>query len=136
MQTQNRIFDDIARLFSNAAGAAQGVREEIEVLVRGQAERWAAELDLVTREEFEAVRAMALAARAEADALAQRTAQLEAALAQAGLTGAQPPSHGMGGSAAPLPSPGATDAVPSDAGEVETPLASGGEEGPGPQPGI
>jgi BMFP domain-containing protein YqiC len=81
MQTQNRIFDDIARLFANAAGAAQGLREEVEVLVRGQAERLFAEFDLITREEFEAVRALAAAAREEAEALAARVAMLEAALA-------------------------------------------------------
>ena len=81
MQTQNRIFDDIARLFANAAGAAQGLREEVEVLVRSQAERLFAEFDLVTREEFEAARALATAAREEAEALATRVAALEAALA-------------------------------------------------------
>lgn len=81
MQTQNRIFDDIGRLFANAAGAAQGLREEIEVLVRSQAERLIAEFDLVTREEFDAARAMAAAARDEAEALAARVAALEAAIA-------------------------------------------------------
>jgi BMFP domain-containing protein YqiC len=80
MQTQNRIFDDIARLFANAAGAAQGLREEVEVLVRSQAERLFAEFDLVTREEFEAARALAAAAREETEALAARVAALEAAL--------------------------------------------------------
>lgn len=106
MQTQNRFFDDIARLVSNAAGAAQGLREEVEVLVRGQAERLIAEFDLVTREEFDAVQALAAGARAEADDLARRVAALEAALAGRGaaaedalagsLTGAapQPPAAG------------------------------------------
>jgi BMFP domain-containing protein YqiC len=96
MQTQNRIFDDIARLFTNAAGAAQGLREEVEVLVRSQAERLFAEFDLVTREEFEAARALAAAARGEADSLAVRVAALEAALAAGGrqTTKASPAASG------------------------------------------
>jgi BMFP domain-containing protein YqiC len=98
MQTQNRIFDDIARLFANAAGAAQGLREEVEVLVRSQAERLFAEFDLVTREEFEAVRALAAAAREEAEALAARVAALEAALATGGKA---PGKTGSGGKPAP-----------------------------------
>ncbi len=113
MQTQNRIFDDIARLFANAAGAAQGLREEVEVLVRGQAERLFAEFDLITREEFEAVRALAVAARAEAEALAARVAALEAALAaennenmKSGNAAADDgPAHGD--RADPGPAPGA-----------------------------
>ncbi|MFN4354724.1 accessory factor UbiK family protein [Parvibaculum sp.] len=78
-QTQNRIFDELGRLFTNAAGAAQGVRQEIETVIKGQAERLIADMDLVTREEFEAVRAMAQLAREENEALKARIEALEAA---------------------------------------------------------
>lgn len=78
-QTQNRLFDELARLFTNAAGAAQGVRQEVETLMRSQAERLVADLDLVSREEFEAVRAMAQLAREENEALRARIEALEAA---------------------------------------------------------
>lgn len=78
-QTQNRIFDELGRLFTNAAGAAQGVRQEVETVLRGQAERLIADMDLVTREEFEAVRAMAQLAREENEALKARIEALEAA---------------------------------------------------------
>ena len=79
MQTQSKILDDFARLLTNAAGAAQGVKEEIETLVRQQVERFLAEFDLVTREEFDAVRAMAVKAREENEDLATRLAALEEA---------------------------------------------------------
>ncbi|PKQ01656.1 MAG: hypothetical protein CVT73_22290 [Alphaproteobacteria bacterium HGW-Alphaproteobacteria-12] len=78
-QTQNRIFDELGRLFTNAAGAAHGVRQEIETVLRGQAERLIADMDLVTREEFEAVRAMAQLAREENEALKARLDALEKA---------------------------------------------------------
>jgi BMFP domain-containing protein YqiC len=77
--TTNRILDDIARLATDAAGAAQGVRREVETVVRSQIERLLRELDVVSREEFEAVREMALLAREENDKLAARLAALEAA---------------------------------------------------------
>jgi BMFP domain-containing protein YqiC len=80
-QTQNRVLDGIAQLFTNAAGAAQGVRQEVETVIRSQAERLIADLDLVPREEFEVVRAMASLAREENEALKTRIAALEAALA-------------------------------------------------------
>lgn len=76
--TSSRILDDIARLATDAAGAAQGVRREVETVVRTQIERLLRELDVVTREEFEAVREMALLAREENDKLAARLAALEA----------------------------------------------------------
>jgi len=69
-QTSNRLFDDLARLVTDAAGAAQGVRREVEQAVRSQTERIVQTMDLVTREEFEAVRAMAEKARAENERLA------------------------------------------------------------------
>ena len=74
----NRILDDIARLATDAAGAAQGVRREVETVVKTQIERLLRDLDVVTREEFEAVREMALLAREENDKLAARLAALEA----------------------------------------------------------
>lgn len=80
-QTQNRVLDEIARMFTNAAGAAQGVRQEVETVIRSQAERLVADLDLVPREEFEVVREMASLAREENEALKVRIEALEAALA-------------------------------------------------------
>lgn len=73
----NRILDDIARLATDAAGAAQGVRREVETVVKTQIERLLRDLDVVTREEFEAVREMALIAREENDKLAARLAAIE-----------------------------------------------------------
>jgi len=78
MSTSNRFFDDISKVMTSAAGVAKGVRDEAETAVRGQAERWLAEMDLVTREEFDAVREMALKAREENDALKARLDALEA----------------------------------------------------------
>ena len=81
-QTSNRFFDEIARLMNDAAGVAQGVRREVETMFRAQAERWLADLDLVKREEFEAVKDMARLAREENEALKARIAALEAKLGQ------------------------------------------------------
>ena len=75
--TSSRILDDIARLATDAAGAAQGVRREVETVVKTQIERLLRDMDVVTREEFEAVREMALLAREENDKLAARLAALE-----------------------------------------------------------
>ncbi|CAN7268819.1 accessory factor UbiK family protein [Boseaceae bacterium BT-24-1] len=82
VSTSNRILDDIARLATDAAGAAQGVRREVETVVKTQIERLLRDLDVVTREEFEAVREMALLAREENDKLAARLAALEARAAK------------------------------------------------------
>lgn len=79
-QTTNRVFDEFARLMTDAAGAAQGVRREMETLMRAQGERFLRDMDVVPREEFEAVKAMARKAREENDALAQRLDALEAEL--------------------------------------------------------
>ena len=81
MQTENRLLDELAKLVSNAAGAAQGVRTEIDGLFRQRAERLLAGLDLVPRDEFEAVKAMAAAAREQNLLLEARIAALEAQLA-------------------------------------------------------
>jgi BMFP domain-containing protein YqiC len=85
MQTSNRFFDDIAKMASGALHTLGGLREEIETRVRERVERWAADMDLVTREEFDAVSAMAAKAREEQERLAARLASLEAELA--GLKG-------------------------------------------------
>ncbi|SOC45852.1 BMFP domain-containing protein YqiC [Rhizobium subbaraonis] len=77
----SRILDDFAKLMTDAAGAAQGVRQEMETVFRAQAERFLNGMDLVKREEFEAVREMAVKARDENDALLQRIEALEAQLA-------------------------------------------------------
>jgi BMFP domain-containing protein YqiC len=79
-QTTNRFFDEIARLMNDAAGAASGVRREVETVIRNQAERILRDLDLVKREEFEAVKEMARLAREENEALKARVAALEARL--------------------------------------------------------
>lgn len=79
-QTSNRMLDELARLMTDAAGAAQGVRREMETLMRGQAERFLRDMDLVSREEFEVVKAMARKAREENEALAARLEALEARL--------------------------------------------------------
>lgn len=76
----NRILDEFAKLMTDAAGAAQGVRKEVESAFHAQAERWLNSLDIVKREEFEAVREMAIRARDENDALRARIEALEAKL--------------------------------------------------------
>ena len=79
--TSSKFFDEVAKLMTNAAGAAQGVRRELDTLVKTQVERVLGDLDVVQREEFEAVRAMAQKAREENDVLGARIAELEAKLA-------------------------------------------------------
>ena len=80
----NRILDDFAKIMTDAAGAAQGVRREVETAFRAQAERALNSLDVVKREEFEMVKEMAIKARAENDALLARIEALETRLAEAG----------------------------------------------------
>lgn len=77
MQTRNKIMDDISQLMTNAMGVAQGAREEAETAMKSMMDRWLADRDFVTREEFEAVRAMAQKAREENAALEARIAALE-----------------------------------------------------------
>ncbi len=79
-QARSRLFDDFSRLVTDAAGLAEGARREVETLVRSQLERLMAGMDVVSREEFEAVREMAALARAENDKLGARIAALEARL--------------------------------------------------------
>jgi BMFP domain-containing protein YqiC len=79
-QTNNRFFDEIGRLMNDAAGAAQGVKREFDTVMRTQAEKFLRDMDLVKREEFEAVKDMARLAREENEALKARIAALEAKL--------------------------------------------------------
>jgi BMFP domain-containing protein YqiC len=91
-QTTNRFFDEIARLMNDATGVAHGVRREFDTLFRSQAERILRDLDVVSREEFEAVKEMARLAREENEALQARIAALEGRLAgSAGGPAAAPP---------------------------------------------
>jgi BMFP domain-containing protein YqiC len=79
--TSSKFFDELAKLMSNAAGAAQGARKEFDSLVRAQLERSMAGMNIVQREEFEAVKEMAAKAREENERLQRRIAELEARLA-------------------------------------------------------
>jgi hypothetical protein len=79
-QTTNRFLDELAKLMTDAAGAADGVKREVTQLMRAQSERLLQEMDVVQREEFEAVKAMAEKARAENERLEARIAALEARL--------------------------------------------------------
>jgi BMFP domain-containing protein YqiC len=81
VQTQNRFFDDLARVAAGALGALSGVRSEVEARLREQLENLLAGMDLVSRDEFEAVKAMAAKARSEQEDLTKRVAELEARLA-------------------------------------------------------
>lgn len=78
MQTRNKFFDDVSQLMTNAAGVAQGAKTEAETALRGMLDRFLADQNLVTREEFDAVREMAIRAREENDRLTARLAELEA----------------------------------------------------------
>ena len=104
MQSQNRFFDDFARLAAGAMGALSGVKSEVEVRLREQFERLLAGMDLVSRDEFEAVKAMAAKARSEQEELAMKLAALEARLGLAG--GAE------AAEAAAKPSPGSLSEPP------------------------
>ncbi len=77
MQGPNRLFDDLSKLMTNAMGVAQGARTEAETALKGWMDRWLADRDFVTREEFDAVRAMAQKAREENEALKARIDALE-----------------------------------------------------------
>jgi BMFP domain-containing protein YqiC len=77
MQTRNKFFDDMSQLMTNAMGVAQGAKTEAETAMKGLVDRWMADRDFVTRDEFDAVRAMAQKAREENEALAARLAVLE-----------------------------------------------------------
>jgi len=88
MQTDNRFLDGMARFFTNAAGAAQSFKSEMEIMIKARVERLIADLDFVPREEFDAVKSMAARARSENEALGARVAELETKL---GITPPKPP---------------------------------------------
>jgi BMFP domain-containing protein YqiC len=77
MQTRNKILDDFSQLMTNAMGVAQGAKDEAETALKSMLDRWLADRDFVTREEFDAVRAMAQKAREENEALKARIDALE-----------------------------------------------------------
>jgi BMFP domain-containing protein YqiC len=81
MQTKNPILDDMAKLMTTAVGAAQGLGEEARTFVRAQQERFIADMDLVSRDEFEAMKTLAQSARTEADSAKAALAALEARVA-------------------------------------------------------
>lgn len=86
-QTRGTVFDDFSRLMTDAAEMAQGVGREAQTVLKGQVERLLASMDVVTREEFEAVKDMAIAARDENERLAKRIAALEAKLGPSDAAG-------------------------------------------------
>ena len=94
MQTRSKIFEDISQLMTNAMGVAQGAKTEAETAMKSLVDRWLADRDFVTREEFDAVRAMAQKAREENEALKTRLDALENAKRLGGLT----PQDRKGGS--------------------------------------
>ncbi|WP_457649237.1 accessory factor UbiK family protein [Profundibacter sp.] len=81
MQTRNKVLDDISHLFTNAMGVAQGAKDEVNTAMKSWVDRWMAEHDFVSRDEFDAVRAMAQKAREENEALKARLDALEAKVA-------------------------------------------------------
>lgn len=105
MQTEKRIFDDLAKVLNGVAGTVAGMGREAEASMRERAREWAGGLDLVSREEFDAVKTLAANARAQADALAKRVAVLEAAVGvkAAAAVKAAPKSKAA---AKPKPAPG------------------------------
>ncbi|MFT6104294.1 MAG: BMFP domain-containing protein YqiC [Paracoccaceae bacterium] len=79
MQSRNKLFDDMSQLMTNAMGVAQGAKDEADTAFKSMIDRWMADRDFVTREEFDATRAMAQKAREENDALRARIEALETA---------------------------------------------------------
>ncbi len=96
MQTENRFLDGMARFLTDAAGAAQAFRAEMETMVKARFERLISDLDLVQRDEFEAVKAMAAKARVENEKLAARVVKLEAALRTAKAAKGRPAVRKVG----------------------------------------
>lgn len=81
-QTSNRLLDDFARLMTDAAGAAEGMKQEMQAMFKSQTEKFLRDMDVVSREDFEAVKAMAQKAREENEALKKRIEALEAGLSR------------------------------------------------------
>ena len=124
MQTQNRLLDDLARVASGAMGVASSMRGEVEARIRSQLDRLLDDMDLVTREEFDAVKAMAAAAREEQERLSARVAELEArleALAGAPESGGAPKATAKTASRrAPRRKKTATESKSAPGGEAES----------------
>jgi BMFP domain-containing protein YqiC len=125
MQTDNRLFDDLARVANGAINTLSGVREEIESRLRERVERWLSEMDMVPREEFEAIKEIAQKARTEQEDLTVKVAALEQQLAaMAGATAkarkprakaaARPAKAGTKAAAKPATRRRRTDAKPAD----------------------
>lgn len=90
MQTQNKLFDDLARVANGAVSTLTGMKDEIDAMIRQRLERFMGDADLVTRDEFDAVKAMAAKARTENEKLEARIAKLEAELKKAAKSSAKP----------------------------------------------
>jgi BMFP domain-containing protein YqiC len=90
MQTENRLLDDLARMANGALNTLAGLREEVENRVRERVERMLADMDMVPREEFDAIKAMAQKARAEQEGLAARVAELERRIGELSGTSVKP----------------------------------------------
>lgn len=90
MQTENRLLDDLARMANGALNTLSGLREEVETRVRERVERMLTDMDMVPREEFDAIKAMAQKARAEQEDLAARVAELERKVAELSKAAAAP----------------------------------------------
>ncbi len=93
MQTDNKLLDDLARVMTGAMGTLVGVRDEVEAQIRQQLERVLSRMDVVSRDEFDAVRQVATTARAEQEALTARVAELERRLADLATAGAVAPTQ-------------------------------------------
>ena len=119
MQTSNRLFDDLAKVASGAMHTLGGLREEVETRVRERLERVLADMDLVTREEFDAVRAMAAKARSEQEDLAAKVAGLQTELA--GLRAARDGTDVAGADAAGVAAAATTAAAEEPVGVTEEP---------------
>ena len=102
MQTDNRLFDDLAKMANGALNTISGLRDEVELRVRERVERWLAEMDMVPREEFEAIKELAQKARAEQEDLTAKVAALEQKLAamSAAPQAASGPTRATAGAAA------------------------------------
>ncbi|HEX6142479.1 MAG TPA: accessory factor UbiK family protein [Geminicoccaceae bacterium] len=105
MQTENRLFDDLARVANGAFSTLSSLREEIETRVRERVERLLADMDLVPREEFDAVKAMAQKARMEQEALAARVGELEQRLEAAAARPKKPAPRRPARARKPSPGP-------------------------------
>ncbi len=96
MQSENRLFDDFVKVMNGAAGTIAGMGREAENAFRDRMRDWVGGLDMVSREEFEAMKAIAVAAREESAALKSRVEALEAAAAEAEAQGRRRSRHGAG----------------------------------------